>query len=202
MYLKLGSVAAHPGASTSGQACRQSAGRRWCYEWSRCRAWHSCCPCTISPRPVGCGHQQSQWKFGSQSCTEPSTPGAPSGLLPLAARLHPDFLSLWASGLAAQPLPLPPPPCSFTGAETFCSPGMWNCSPASHRVVVALLVDAATLAEGHTGGSAQDVTFLALTALCTGQRCWAVSGGIQAEAGGGAGVGTGAVAAAGCALQS
>lgn len=40
---------------------------------------------------------------------------------------------------------------------------------AAHRVVGALGVGAAALAEGHTGGSAQDVAFLALAALGTGQ---------------------------------
>lgn len=48
------------------------------------------------------------------------------------------------------------------------------CHLASHRVVGAPLGGAATLAEGHAGGSAQDVAFLALAALGTGQRGWAV----------------------------
>lgn len=60
----------------------------------------------------------------------------------------------------------------------------------------------ATLAEGHTGGSAQDVALPALTAFRAGQPCWAVFWGVQAEAGERAGVGTGAVAAARGALQS
>lgn len=73
---------------------------------------------------------------------------------------------------------------------------------ASHRVVGTPGVGAATLVEGHTGGSTQDTVFLALTALGTGQRCWAVFRGVQGAAGGWARVGTGAVAAARRALQS
>lgn len=72
---------------------------------------------------------------------------------------------------------------------------------APHRVVGTVLVDAATLAEGHTGGSAQDVALPALTALRAGQLHGAVSWGIPAETGGWAGVGTGVVAAAGGTLQ-
>lgn len=72
----------------------------------------------------------------------------------------------------------------------------------SHRVVDAAWADTATLAEGHTGGSTQDVALLALTALSTRQCCRAVLRGIQAEAGGWAGIGTGAVAAAEWALHS
>lgn len=69
-------------------------------------------------------------------------------------------------------------------------------------MVGAPLVGAATLAEGHTGDPTQNVPFLALTALSTGQRCRAVFWGGQAEAGDWAGVGTAAVAAARWALQS
>lgn len=45
---------------------------------------------------------------------------------------------------------------------------------ASHQVVGAALVTAATLSEGHTGSSTQDVACLAFTALDTGQG-WTVS---------------------------
>lgn len=55
---------------------------------------------------------------------------------------------------------------------------------------------AATLAEGHTGGPAQDVASLTLAALGTGQRGRAVRWGAQTETGGRAGVSAGAVSAA------
>lgn len=61
-------------------------------------------------------------------------------------------------------------------------------------MIGAVLVTAATLSEGHTGGSTQDVATLAFTALYTGQR-WTVSWGAQGKAGGWAGVGTWVVAA-------
>lgn len=48
------------------------------------------------------------------------------------------------------------------------------CHMASHQVVGTALVTAATLSEGHTGSSTQDVACLAFTALDTGQG-WTVS---------------------------
>lgn len=51
--------------------------------------------------------------------------------------------------------------------------GSIPCHTASHQVVGAALVAAATMSEGHTGGSTQDVAFLAFTALDTGQG-WTV----------------------------
>lgn len=92
-------------------------------------------------------------------------PPAPKAHFPwlLASLLNPSQpFGLWICSEQ-----LPPPILHRLRACLPPNSGSWEgrgmpCSLASHRVVQAPLVSAATLAEGHTGHSTQDVAFLAL----------------------------------------